>query len=155
MNPRWLASLLLAVACSGCSNGLDGFVWEVTLTGATDTCNDPTVPYRETFDYVVDLSSPPDVSVGIGDTVFALGSLAGDRIEYSSVIWTDTRDNGELRWQLTGEARFRTGGTTGTLPDGIDWEGEETFEIVDSSVAGIEIGCTYVMEAEGTYEGET
>jgi len=156
MEFRMRALLLGLVLVSGCGQPPEGFLWEVTLTATTDECNDPVVPYRETFDYLLDLSSPPVASIALGNEgVFATGRISGDFIDYSSVIWTDYRNDGdEIRWQISGEAQFRTGGTNGSLPEGVDWAGTEQFEIVDSFDADLEEGCVFIMESEGVYKGE-
>lgn len=155
MGIRLASSMIAACALLGCNEPESGFVWEVTATGDVDECNDPVVPYQETFEFVVDLSSPPTTTIGLkGEGAFATGRVSGAFIDYQSVVWTEEKNGSELRWQITGEAEFRTGGTTGSLDEGVDWLGTETFEIVDSFHPEIDVGCRYILLTEGVYMGE-
>jgi hypothetical protein len=139
---------------AGCASEVrQGKVWEVTSLATEDLCNDPTVPYRETFEYRVTFDGPA-ATLHIGDGKFAAGVLEGCDLRYETVVWAEKREEGNLRWQLTGSASIYTGGETCLLDSGKDWLGSEVVEIVYSEIPDIEAGCTYTMELEGVYLGE-
>ncbi len=155
---NWFRGGLAAMAMGvlgGCGpEPLPGYLWRVKVVGAEDTCNDPPVDYtdEQTFDYRLEYSGS-DVSIAIGEDAFASGTIAGCEIGYHSVVWPAKKDGMDLKWQLTGDATFRNGGTTCNLDVGIDWSGTETFEVVDSDHPNIEEGCTYTLRLEGAYIG--
>lgn len=146
---------------AGCTTDLEGYAWEVTLTGGepgTDSCNiGSEQPYEDTFSYVLNFSGA-DVSLGllIDREVFgfASGTLAGCDVSYNSVVWQEIRETGDLLWQLEGEATMRQGGATCNLEDGVDWTGYEEITVIDSSDPDIPVGCFYRMQATGTFVGE-
>jgi len=138
---------------SGCSSDdLEGMVWEVTALATEDLCNDPTVAYQETFEYRVTFDGPA-ATLHVDDGTFAAGVLEGCDLRYETVVWAEKRDEGNIRWQLTGSASVYTGGDTCLLDSGKDWLGSEVVEVLYSEISGIEAGCTYTMELEGTYLG--
>ena len=62
----------------------------------------------------------------------------------------EERAAGDLRWQLLGSA-VNEGGSGGCdLTEGLDWEGSEVIEVVESDDPTVEEGCTYELETEGT-----
>lgn len=152
---------LFAMSSIGCSEPLEGFEWAVTVEGGEpgfDSCNiGEETPYTETFAYVLDFAGA-DVSLGLlvdGEIFgFADGTLSGCDVSYASVIWQEQREGGEVRWQLEGEASIRQGGDDCNISEGLDWEGFELITVVDSADPTIPAGCTYRMDATGTYAGE-
>ncbi|TNE90172.1 MAG: hypothetical protein EP330_08930 [Deltaproteobacteria bacterium] len=153
--------LLVISLLAGCGEPLSGYAWEVTVNGGEpgfDSCNiGAETPYTETFDYVLDFSGA-DVSLGLlqGGEVFgfASGTLSGCDVSYETVIWQEQREGGEVRWQLVGEASVRQGGNDCNIADGLDWEGFEEITVIDSADPDVPPGCTYRMDATGTYSGE-
>ncbi|MCO4745097.1 MAG: hypothetical protein KC912_09930 [Proteobacteria bacterium] len=149
------------LAAAGCGEALEGFAWDVTVSGGEpgfDSCNiGSEVPYDETFTYALNFSGA-DVDLGllIDNEIlgFADGTLSGCDVSYSSVIWQDARDAGEVRWQLEGEASVRQGGDSCNMDDGLDWDGFEEITVVESTVPDIPPGCTYRMDATGVFVGE-
>ena len=75
-------------------------------------------------------------------------------MSYSSVIWQEARETGEIRWQLEGEATVRQGGSDCNLDEGLDWDGFEEITVIDSTDPDVPPGCTYRMDATGTFSGE-
>lgn len=152
---------LSAILLCGCTEPLEGFAWEVTVDGGEvgfDSCNiGNETPYTETFSYVLDFSGA-DVSLGmlVDNEVFGFadGTLSGCDVSYASVIWQEQREGGEVRWQLEGEAAVRQGGDDCNITEGLDWEGWEEITVVDSADPNIPAGCTYRMDATGSYTGE-
>jgi hypothetical protein len=150
----WLLSGIAAIA--GCNSGgeLPGHYWNVTATADVDECNDPTVPYQESFLYRV-VFDGQDVEVAIGDDVFATGTTSGCDIVYDTPVWSDARDDGtELRWTLVGSAKMRTDPNACIIEDDKDWSGTEIFEIVYSEDINIPQGCEYELNVTGTYSHE-
>lgn len=147
-----LAPLALA-ACGG--EDLVGFEWDVTLTGTVDLCNDPTIGYQEAFRYRLEFIEGGNfVDLAIGPDNFASGQISGCEINYETVVWGETRDGYDLRWRMEGEALYQQAGGCGTqLPPNVDWKGTEVFTVVQSSNPNIPPGCTYTLDAEGTYVG--
>jgi hypothetical protein len=141
---------LTIVGCS--SEDAPGQTWQVTALAVEDLCNDPTVKFLETFDYRI-LFDGPAATLHIGDDAFAAGVLQGCDLQYETVVWSEQRDEGSLRWHLTGSASIYTGGDTCLLDGGKDWVGSEVVEVIFSDVPGIEAGCTYSMDLEGVYMG--
>ena len=144
----------------GCGEPLEGFAWRVTVAGGEpgfDSCNiGDEQPYSETFTYALNFDGG-NVSLGllIDDEIFGFadGTLSGCDVSYASAVWQDQRDNGEVRWQLEGEASMRQGGSTCNLDDGVDWVGFEEITVLDSTDPDIPPGCTYRMDATGTFDG--
>lgn len=158
---RVVHHLLPALLLAGCPEPLSGYAWQVTVTGGEpgfDSCNiGNETPYTETFDYVVDFSGG-QASLGLleGGEIFgfASGTLAGCELSYESIIWQEQRSGGDVRWQLTGTATVQQGGDSCSLSEGLDWEGFEEIRVIDSSDPDVPPGCTYRMDATGTYSGE-
>jgi hypothetical protein len=138
----------------GCSEPLEGFEWDVTLTGEVDLCNPEPIGFRETFRYRLSFSGAA-TTLSLGPDAFAQGTISGCRIAYQSVVWAEERDGHEFRWLLEGEAFYRQGsGCTAQLPNNVDWLGTETFTIVETDHPDIPPNCTYQLSAEGVYIGE-
>jgi len=71
------------------------------------------------------------------------------------VIGERRGENGEfwVKWQLVGAAVLRQGGASCELTEGVDWEGTEVFEVVETDDPSLVLGCTYTMSVVGTYIG--
>ena len=153
-NSIFYATLLGGVVTiSGCTSEAEsGQVWQVTALAVEDLCNDPTVPYQETFDYRLQFDGP-SAKIFIDDGTFAAGVVSGCDIVYETVVWSEKRDEGSIRWQLTGSASIYTGGDSCLIDGGKDWVGTEVVTVVYSDIPGIDAGCTYSLELEGVYQG--
>ena len=148
----WAVLLLFVVGCS--ESTLPGHYWDVSLVGAVDTCNEPTMPYSDEFSYRLTFDGG-NVDLSIGEDLFATGFLPGTcELTYESVVWSEQRGVHEVRWMLHGEAVIRLGGDACGLDVGVDWAGTETFEIMDSEDPALTIGCEYQLSVEGIYAGE-
>ena len=144
------------VGIVGCNGGgeLPGHYWQVTALAEVDSCNDPTVPYEQTFDFRV-VFDGNDVELAIDEDVFATGTSSGCDISYETPIWTDSRDDGtEIRWMLTGSAKIGTQEDACIIEGDVDWSGTEVFEIVYSNNDDIAQGCEYELEVTVTYQRE-
>jgi len=153
---RGLRSLALATGLlwiTGCeTEGEQLYEWAIHLEGTVDECN--AEPQGKIYEYDYQLSfEGSSVDLSLEGNTFASGQIAGCNISYSSVVWGDERDGYELRWQLTGEAVYRNGGSSCNLDDSTDWLGTETYEILFSDHPDIEIGCQYIMSTQGSYKG--
>jgi hypothetical protein len=159
MGPRWMSIAGALATLAACGDPQPpGHLWHLKVTGATDTCHDPAVDYSgpKEFDYLLRFQGA-QVSLSIDDEAFAKGQIAGCSIVYESVVWGEKRgdnDEYEIRWQITGDAQYRAGGTTCNLAAGLDWFGTETYEIIASDDPDIEAGCTYQLDMEGVYKGQ-
>jgi hypothetical protein len=151
-----LPALLLLL--SGCDNSVvpDDALWYlVTVTGiGPDTCNPGnTEGYIQEFQYAVSFNAS-DADIYVDSQPFAAGVLNGCNLTYQTVVIGEEIDVGEVKWQLAGQAKIDPGDNSCVDGDG-DWEGTETFEIVDADVEAedgvMEIGCTYPMSTLGTY----
>ena len=149
------AGLAVAAFAPGCATELPGSFWDVTVTTPiADTCNSPQVDYTDTVDFAYRLLfDGPRVSLALGEDVFAAGGISGCDINYQSVVWGEPKDGYDLKWQITGEAIFRPGGSACDLDTNVDWLGTETFEIISSDHPDIAAGCTYSITLTGVFTG--
>lgn len=151
---------LLMIPLMACEEeGLDpdSFNWEVTVTGIEDLCNpsDPQ-PYQETVTYSLFFDGSI-TEIYIGDKSFAAGIMTGCSLEYDTPLVGERRGPNEeywVKWQLTGEAVLRQGGSSCELEEGVDWYGEETFEVIETDDPTLAVGCTYTMSVQGIYRGQ-
>lgn len=135
----------------GCGNGtLPGHYFDITVTGTDNDCTEDPPGESERYEYRVELAGN-DVSIAIGEAVFATGTVEGCEVSYSSLVWSDYRDDQEIRWQISGEARVDVSGGDGCVNGGQDWEGTETIVVVDSAHPDVSAGCTYTMDVTGTW----
>lgn len=148
------AGILAASALlGGCGEeSLDGFLWNIDVLATIDDCNDPTVPYADSFEYRLTYDGG-QVNLAIGPDTFATGVIAGCEIAYESVVWGEEHNGAEIRWQMSGEAVYRQGGDTCNLPADTDWIGTETFTIISSEDPSLPVGCEYILETTGSYIG--
>ncbi len=149
--------LLALIACEEEGLDPDSFNWEVTITGVEDLCN-PNDPqgFQESMTYSLFFDGSI-TDIKIGDKAFASGLMSGCTLEYDSAVTGEIRGANEeywVKWQLTGDAVLRQGGSSCDIEEGLDWVGEETFTIVESTDPEIVEGCTYTMSVEGVYVGQ-
>ncbi len=144
--------LLLALfACQESRIPEDALFYDVTVTATADSCHpDATEGYEETFSYAVFFDAAR-AEVYVGEELFAVGSVAGCTLSYQTVVFgEDTEADGNVKWQLFGQAEIDPG--EGPCVEGEDaWAGTETFEIVSSTDDTLEPGCTYETETRGTF----
>lgn len=126
----------------------------LTEEGTLDTnCIDAGRAVDETHVYGL-LFEEADVSIYINGEGFASGTRTGCQLRYQSLVWLeDDRAGGPVRWQITGTATYETGAGSCGLGDGIQWEGTETIEVVESEDEAVVAGCTYELLTEGTFNG--
>lgn len=129
----------------------------LTDDGALDTdCIDAGREFNQTFTYQL-LFDAAEVRIDIDGEGFATGTRSGCVLNYQSAVWLEEAEDGDydgdVRWQITGSAIYE--GATGgcDLDDGVDWEGTETIEIVESEDESIPAGCTYELDTVGTFNG--
>lgn len=146
--------ILALLAGCGSEDSAAGYIWHVVLTGIEDGCNAEPQGYQQAFDYTI-YAEGALADLRIDGESFATGEIAGCNIEYVSPTMGEQRETGAwVTWVLTGEAVYRPGGTSCDLDVGVDWAGEEVFEVVESEDPGIAVGCTYTLAAQGTYVGK-
>lgn len=147
-----LLSLLACIENSKVPVG--ALLYRIAVEGVgPDTCHPgSTEGWGESYDYAVffDASS---ADVYVDGEPFASGTVSQCVLTYQTVTILEERSAGNLKWQLTGQARLDAG-DDGCVEGENDFEGTETFEIVDSDDDNIEIGCTYPTSTAGTYTGE-
>ncbi len=148
--PRQVLTIsLLVVGCS--ADDVRGDYFDVTFKGVTDECSGGPALFDETLEYRV-IVEGQGVEVAVGPDVFATGTANGCDISYTSVVWTEERNDFRVSWQIAGFAVVNLGGAQGCpLEGGLDWLGEETFEIITSEDPSLRPGCTYTSSAEGVY----
>ena len=143
--------LVALLACQESRLPEDVLRYTVTVTATEDSCHpESSEGYQETFDYAVFFDAAR-AEVYVGEELFAVGTVAGCTVNYQTVVLgEDTEQDGNVKWQLFGEAEFDRGDDS--CVDGPeDWAGEEVFEIVSSVDETLEPGCTYTTETHGAY----
>ena len=145
--------LLLALGLAACAEPVEGFEWDITLTGAVDLCNAEPVGFEETYRYRLTFEGS-QTTLHIGPDAFASGAIAGCEISYQSVVWGEEKDGFEYRWVIDGQAFYRqSGGCDAQLPENVDWQGTEIYTILETTNPDIPPNCTYELTAEGVYVG--
>lgn len=145
-----LGSLIFG-GLAACGPGtLPGHYFDVTVSGAQNSCTADPADYNEGYEYRLELAGN-DLALAIGDAVFATGTVEGCALSYTSLVWSDYRDDKQIRWQIAGEARVDVSGGDGCVNGGTDWEGTETFVVVDSEHPDVAAGCTYVLDVTGQW----
>jgi hypothetical protein len=139
---------------SGCAEGdLPGFYWDVELAMVNDDCNAQPVGYGESLTYRMTIDEETQTAtVAVGADVFASGPFEGCSFEYTSIPYTATRDEGDIRWSIAGTAAPQRG--DGSCNNASDWEGTEVITVQASEDPDISPGCTYTLGVTGTYVGE-
>lgn len=149
--PLPLVPLLALFACQQSKVPENALHFDVEVTAVADGCHpEATAGYVETFEYAVafDASS---ATIYIGEDVFAVGSVTGcDLIYQTVVIGGETESDGEVRWQLFGQAQIDAG-TDACVEGENDWEGTESFVIQDTEEDTLEPGCSYDTETNGRF----
>ena len=54
---------------------------------------------------------------------------------------------------MSGEATYEGAAGGCNMDEGLDWDGTETIEILESKDPSVAEGCVYKMEVEGVYVG--
>lgn len=156
--------LFALVACQESKIPEDALHFEVEVTaadidedGLADNCHpDATEGFQDSFEYVVALEVQQDgamvTTIYIGETAFAAGTMvSGCEMQYQTVVMGETtEDDGDVRWQLFGQAEYDAGNDGCVDGDG-DWVGTEWFEVVTSVDETLEEGCTYEMNTTGRF----
>jgi hypothetical protein len=140
--------LLLLAACEESNVPEDALKYTVTVTGAATDCTEDTTGYQETFEYAVAFEGS-SATLYIGQEAFARGTLAGCDLTYETVVVGERRGSGDLKWQLFGDASIDPSGQDKCAPGEGEWQGSETFEVVESDDASLEAGCIYEMTTLG------
>jgi hypothetical protein len=149
------SALLLALLTplTACSDPVEGFEWDITLTGEVDLCNADPSPFQQVFRYRLTFEGSKS-TLHIGPDAFATGTIAGCRIDYRSVVWGEEKGGFEYRWVIDGSAFYRqASGCDAQLPDNVDWQGTEIYTILETTNPDIPPNCTYELSAEGVYVG--
>jgi len=146
---------LLALVLVGCTNAdLKGHYWNIAIQGDADECTGGNAQYNDKLEYRV-VFDGNDITMAVATDEFATGSTNGCSIVYESVIWEDTREGFDIRWQIQGSATVNVGGGKSCQPgNGTDWDGTETFEVVSSEDPDISPGCQYTLKLSGKYVEE-
>ncbi|MDP2312356.1 MAG: hypothetical protein Q8P41_05585 [Pseudomonadota bacterium] len=154
--------MLLVLSLLACSNSKvpeDAIFYDVTVTAENndddalvDECHpEASEGYQESFLYAVAYDGSK-ATIYIGNDVFALGTVSGCDLTYSTVIiGEETEADGPVKWQLTGTASIDpTEGDACVDGDG-DWDGFETFEIISTENETLEPGCEYETKTLGDF----
>ena len=155
MIPRQTLAMLALGAVttlSGCSKeDVVGHYWDITASGVADTCTGQAANHKEKLDYRLVIEGQ-EAQVAIGANVFANGEINGCTVFYDSVIWAEERGEYDISWQIHGLAVINVGGGQSCAPpNGTDWDGEETFEVISSSDPSVSPGCEYTLALSGKY----
>jgi hypothetical protein len=141
------------LACNDIDDPVAEGTWEVVVTGVSTSCTQDNSGYEDTFDYQL-FTDGADIELRIGELDggsegFAMGVRSGCALQYQTAVWLEERDQGDLRWQITGEASYQGAGGGCDLTDGLDWEGTEIITVVESLDEDVVEDCTYMMMTEG------
>jgi hypothetical protein len=143
-------------ACAKEEERVPDGAWDVTVESrvvdnslATD-CVATGAVYSKKYRYELYFDGET-AEVEIDGEAFARGSRSGCSLSYVSAIWLEEREEGDLRWQITGNSTYEGEISGCDLPENLDWQGDELIEIVESTVPGIPTGCTYEMVTRGTW----
>ena len=149
-HPALLAAIAAIAACKEESKVPEGAAgYAITVTAVADQCHpDSEQGYTESFDYFIALDAST-ATIYIDEQVFAIGIASGCTLSYQTpIIGEDTDNDGNVKWQLFGEASLDAGDDA-CVPGENDWEGTEAFEIVSSEDDTLEPGCEYRTETTG------
>lgn len=143
--------ILLFGTLVGCATGDEpGHYFDVAVNTDRDECNEPDVSYKEAFRYRLALDGS-SATIFIDGAPFAAGVLSGCDLVYDSILYTDERETGTVRWKVAGSAVVDIGNGCDA---GAGWVGEERIDITESEDPEIERGCSFYTTVEGSYEGE-
>ncbi|MEQ1502682.1 MAG: hypothetical protein ABMB14_10650 [Myxococcota bacterium] len=146
LRAAWCA---IPLACACRTDELPGHYWDVTTDGVENLCTGGGADYHEEFEYR-GVFEGNDLTLAIGEDIFATGTIEGCSVSYDSLAWSDYREGKEIKWQIAGTARVNVGGAGGCV-EGTDWEGTETFIVTESAHPDVSPGCTYTLNVSGTY----
>jgi hypothetical protein len=154
MSARTCTGLITAILVCGCGPEPDipDGEWNVTVTGTADSCTGGEAVYQELFTYQLFFDGSA-TTIRINNEGFATGTTSGCKLKYESAIWLEEEPAGDFQWQITGEATYEGAAGGCDLPDGVDWEGTETLEIVYSENEAVPEGCSYEMDLTGVFGG--
>ena len=148
-SPPCCRVIVLTFGLAGCGPGeLPGDYFQVTVTGAENLCTGDGTDYTENYEYRVMVENT-DLTLAIGEDVWATGTADGCHLDYTSLAWSTYREDLEIQWQINGDAMVNLGGGAGCAPQ--DWEGTETFVITESAHPAVKAGCTYTLDVVGKY----
>jgi hypothetical protein len=123
------------------------------MTTTQNECTGSGLGYSDSFEYRV-LIDGNDATIAIGEDIFAVGTLDGCNLSYTSLVWSSYLDEAgvqkEVKWQIEGAASVNVGGAGGCVDQG-DWEGTESFSILSSQHTAISPGCLYELAVTGTW----
>ena len=148
---RCLALPLIILA--GCdSQELPGSYFNVDRAGVAvsqGNCAGNVMAFGERLQYRMDLRGN-EVTVAVGEDVFAGGFAKGCEITYDTIIWTSVRDGFTIDWQVNGTADVdKDGGTVCNA--NVDWQGTEVYSIVNSQHPDVSPDCQYTVEVSGRH----
>lgn len=147
---RRSAMVLLTLGLGACgSEDLPGEYWKVDVTGAENTCTGNGADYSESYEYRV-IFEGNDITLAIGPDIWATGIAEGCTLNYTSLVWSDFREDYEIEWEILGTSLVNVGGGGGCVADG-DWQGTETFVVDTSEHPDVQPGCTYSLDVTGTF----
>ena len=126
--------------------------WQVTVTGVETDCTTSTEGYQDTFVYQLFFDGS-NVELRIDGEGFATGTRSGCDLSYESSVWLEEAEGGDYRWQIGGEATYEGAAGGCDLPEGVDWQGQETLTVLVSDNPDVPEGCRYVMDTQGVYLG--
>ncbi len=142
----------LSILSGACGEGdLPGNYFDLELSGAENLCTGGGADHSESHQYRL-VYDGNDITVAIGDSVWATGTTEGCRGDYTSIAWSSLREGYEIQWQIVGTARVDAEGGAGCIEDsGVDWQGTETFIVTTSFHPDVPSGCTYTLDATGRF----
>jgi hypothetical protein len=150
---------VVALLCAGCgSEELPGEYFDLVVTTTQNECTGNGLSYSGGFEYRV-LLDGNDATISVvaedeSDDVFAVGTLDGCNLSYTSLVWSTYLDEGDLqkevKWQIQGAAAVNMGGGGGCVEQ-VDWEGTENIQILASAHSAIAPGCLYEMSVTGSW----
>ena len=147
--PIALAAALGAALC-GCGTAeLPGDYWNISMVGADNGCTGGGADYSAEYEYRV-LFEGNDITLAIGEDIWATGIVEGCTLSYTSLVWSDYREDLEIEWEILGTSQVNVGGGGGCV-DGTDWQGTETFIVTTSAHPDVSPGCAYTLEVTGEY----
>lgn len=145
--------MLMMLACKHESKLPEGGTsYDITVTATKDECHPAaTEGYEETFTYYIALDGST-AGVYIDEQLFASGTVSGCTITYQTpIIGEESEQDGDIKWQLFGQADFDDGSDACVAGDK-DWAGTEYFEIVATENDSLEPGCQYLTDTSGTVQ---
>lgn len=139
-----------ALVAAGCSQEeLPGEYFDVTAQGIENLCTGSGPAYNEKFEYRL-VFEGNDLTIAMGEDVFATGLVEGCHVSYASLVWSSYRDDLEIEWQIVGSADIDVGGGGGCVTDS-DWAGTEEYVIITSEHPDVSPGCTFTLDLTGKW----